>query len=270
MSLEEPNKIADTRNGPLIFNMHDQRVGRSLDTYGEWAESELSVFRQILRPGDTAVDVGAHIGVQTVSFAKMVGPTGRVFSLEPQRIMFQLLCANVQLNSLLNVGTFQVCAGSAMGQAVVPHIDYRKPGDFAAFVPGNYQQGDRVPVVPLDDMPLSACRLLKIDVEGAELPVLQGARKLLEKHRPVVFVENNETSTPSALIELLSTLDYRLFWHLDFYFNKENFKGVANDIFEGAFDVNLLAVPKAIDLKITNFTPVENADDTWQKALQRA
>lgn len=270
MSTESPNKLVKTRYGPFLVNGNDARVGRSLQTYGEWGESELSLLRQILRPGDLAIDVGAHIGVHTVSFAQAVGPSGRVFAIEPQRILCQMLCANVQMQSLFNVIVTQGAAAATSGQAIVPMIDYMQPGDFAALRLGAYENGERVPSFPLDELPINACRLVKIDVEGNELGVLQGARKLLLTHRPVVFVEANRPEDTTAMFELLVGLKYRLFWHLDFFFNKANSRGVTEDIFGGAFDVNIIGVPANIPLTATNLTPVDGPRDTWQEAMKRS
>ena len=55
-----------------------------MDTYGEWAEGELNLFLQIVRPGDIVLDVGANIGAFTVPLAKRVGMSGRIYAFEPQ------------------------------------------------------------------------------------------------------------------------------------------------------------------------------------------
>ena len=60
---------------------------RSLDVYGEFSEGETEIFRQIVRPGDIVLEVGANIGVHTVFLAKAVSPGGGVIALEPQRLV---------------------------------------------------------------------------------------------------------------------------------------------------------------------------------------
>ena len=82
----------------MLYNPRDMYIGRSLDLYGEFSEGEVEVFAQILREGDLALDLGANIGCHTVFMAKKVGDKGVVIAVEPQRLIFQLLSANVALN----------------------------------------------------------------------------------------------------------------------------------------------------------------------------
>src|SRR5579862_896137 len=102
------NRLKDCRHGRMLFNVNDQYVGRSLDLYGEYSEGEIDFFKQVVQPGDTVLEIGANIGSHTVFFAKAVGREGTVQAFEPQRLIFQTLCANIALNNLENVKTYQV------------------------------------------------------------------------------------------------------------------------------------------------------------------
>lgn len=77
----------------MLYNPTDTFIGRSLDLYGEFSEFESMLFTQILKPGMVAIDVGANIGCFTVPMAKRVGPNGLVVAIEPQRVIYQTLCA---------------------------------------------------------------------------------------------------------------------------------------------------------------------------------
>src|ERR1700742_1039122 len=101
------NHLKQARYGTLLYNINDLYVGRSIDLYGEFSQLEVVLFDQIIRPGDFIVDAGANIGSHTLFFARKVGPTGHVLAFEPQRIVFQTLCANMALNSIVNVECFQ-------------------------------------------------------------------------------------------------------------------------------------------------------------------
>ncbi len=149
------NRLKACRHGQMLFNVNDIYIGRSLDLYGEFSEGEIELFRQIVRPGGVVVEVGANIGTHTLFFAAQVGPTGVVLAFEPQRIVFQTLCANLALNSHSNVFAFQQAVGAAAGTVVVPSIDYRRSGNFGGLELGAYQQGEQVPVVTLDSFALS-------------------------------------------------------------------------------------------------------------------
>ncbi|HZK98573.1 MAG TPA: FkbM family methyltransferase [Caulobacteraceae bacterium] len=107
------NALAACRRGPMLYNRNDQYVGASLARYGEFSRGESDLFGQIVRPGATVVEGGANIGVHTVEFSQRVGPGGSVWAFEPQRIVFQTLCANLALNSCVNVRAFQAGLGVA-------------------------------------------------------------------------------------------------------------------------------------------------------------
>lgn len=110
------------RHGDMLFLRRDQYVGRSLERYGEFSELEGELFGQLLRPGHVVVEVGANIGAHTVHLAKLVGAGGTVFAFEPQRVIFQILCANVALNALFNVHTYHAGLGSETGTLKVPPL----------------------------------------------------------------------------------------------------------------------------------------------------
>src|SRR4029077_19152386 len=84
---------------------------------------EQELFQRVVHPGDLVVEVGANIGAHTVELARLVGSDGEVHAFEPQRIVFQTLCANVALNQLTNVRTLQAAVGAQCGTLLVPAID---------------------------------------------------------------------------------------------------------------------------------------------------
>src|SRR5688572_32765085 len=82
------------RHGIFAYNTNDLYISRSMDMYGEWCESEVALLLQVLKPGHVVLDVGANIGTHTVALATHVTAAGTVYAVEPQRLTFQLLCAN--------------------------------------------------------------------------------------------------------------------------------------------------------------------------------
>src|SRR3954469_8060635 len=94
------NHLRDCRHGPMLFNINDKYIGRSLELYGEFSEPEITLLTSYLRPTDTVVEVGANVGAHTVPRAQAVSGGGEVVAFEPQRLIFQTLCANLALNSI--------------------------------------------------------------------------------------------------------------------------------------------------------------------------
>src|SRR5687767_11609897 len=93
-----PLRVKMCKHAVMMYYSNDEYIGRSLDLYGEFSEGETELFQQIVRPGMTVIDAGANIGIHTVYFATAAGPTGRVFAIEPQRVIFHALCGNIALN----------------------------------------------------------------------------------------------------------------------------------------------------------------------------
>lgn len=234
------NELKLCRYGQMLFNRYDMYIGRSLQLYGEFSEGECEVFRQIVRRGNTVVEVGANIGAHTVPLAQFAGPEGRVVAFEPQRIVFQTLCANVALNSLINVHCMQQAVGSEPGSIVVPHINYQSENNFGGLGLGSFTRGERVPLVTIDSLELGACDFVKLDVEGMEREALLGAQKTIEKFKPVLYVENDREDRSDALVRTLDGFGYAMYWHLPPYFNPKNFAGNSENIFENLVSKNMI------------------------------
>jgi FkbM family methyltransferase len=239
-------RIKQCRHGRMLYNVNDIYVGRSLDLYGEYSEGETELFAQIVQSADIVVEVGANIGTSTVWFAKQVAPTGVVIAFEPQRVVFQMLCANVALNALSNVNTLQQAVGAERGSINVPMIETNAPNNFGGLelnMP-NAPRGQQVPLVRLDDLRLSRCKLLKVDVEGMELAVLQGAAATIRAIRPVLYVENDRPASSAALVKFIDSLGYDAYWHRPPLFNPNNFFGNAQNVFPNIVSINMVCVPK--------------------------
>jgi len=259
-----PVTLKQCRHGPLLFLNSDQYVGRSLLVYGEFSELEANLFTQIVRPGQTIVEIGANIGAHTVHLAQLVGPGGKIHAFEPQRIIFQILCANIALNGLFNVHTHHAGAGSTAGHLQVPPLNYAEEGNFGGLSLSDAAIGEVVPIVRLDDMALASLSVLKVDVEGMEYQVLDGARDTIAQHRPLIYVENDRQDKSPALIGLLMELGYTMYWHLPKLYNPANFAGNADDIFPGIISINLLCIPNESQIAINGFKKVESPNDFWK------
>jgi FkbM family methyltransferase len=141
--------------------------------------------------GSTVVDVGANIGYNTLHAARLAGRRGRVLAIEPTPDNLAVLRRNVTAADVLNVTIEPVAAGSARGtrdlfvRGAVSAVNSLFPLSCYASVTDILQ----VPVVPLDELVDGAVDVVKIDVEGAELDVLEGMSRLLRRPHVVLIVE---------------------------------------------------------------------------------
>ena len=237
------NRVKACRHGTLLYNIHDQYIGRALHEYAEFSQLEVELFEKILAPGQTVVDAGANIGAHTVYFCKAVGPRGRVHAFEPQRVVFQALCANLALNSIQHGFAHHAALGDSAGSITVDTPDYAEENNFGGMSLGDWTQGEQVALVTIDSLALDACHFMKIDVEGMEQAVIRGARETLARHRPVLYVENDRAAQARALVRQLEALDYRLYWHLPPYFNPDNHAGNPVNVFGNIASRNMLCIP---------------------------
>lgn len=259
------NTLSKCRHGWMLYHGSDQYIGRGLRKYGEFSEGEVALFRQILRPGDLVVEAGANFGAHTVAMAQMVGEQGCIIAFEPQRLVFQAMVTNVALNSLLNVMTVQAGLGAQPGALKVPVLNPAKGHNFGGFNISNHNTGEEVPVQIVDSLNLNRCRLIKVDVEGMECEVLEGARNTIARLRPVLYVENDRAENSQRLIALIQSLNYKLWWHLPRMFNPNNFRGDSENIFGNIVSVNMLCLPQEVQT-VVDLPEIKTPGDNWRNA----
>ena len=185
----------------------------------EW--DELRYLRLKLRPGDVFIDVGANIGLWTLVAATAVGPSGRVFSFEPNPTTFERLSENIKLNGKASrVEAFPKAVSA--GERMVLFVCERQHNLSAISSSGSDLHTTKVSTLTLDrlltnDLVASRLEGIKLDTEGHELEALQGASGLIEKRRPWLIVEFNTTLLPSNALgdwpvyRLLAEKRYRPF-----------------------------------------------------------
>ena len=262
ITLPSPHlRLKHCRHGIMLYSARDRYVGGSLDRYGEFSELEAQLFTGLVRPGMLVVEVGSNIGAHTVHLAKLVGENGGVVAFEAQRVIFQMLCANLALNGIENTDAKCMAVGAAPGEIMVPRLDYRGDNNFGGIALGG-DDGDAVEMIAIDNLLLPACHLMKIDVEGMEKQVLEGARQTIGRFRPYLYVEDDRIDKHAELITTLFDLEYRLWWHLPWLYNPGNFAGDPENLFPGIASFNLICLPReSAPEEIEGGVEVKSADE---------
>jgi FkbM family methyltransferase len=155
---------------------------------GHYEEHLSAVFEKYCTSGMTVVDVGANLGYYSLLASRLVGPTGRVVALEPNSENCRLLLSSLRLNESSNVQLLPVAADKAAGWAYYStHVGSNggliDDGDLLS------HPGIVVPTFRLDDLVEGPVGFLKMDVEGAEGRVVEGATRLIARDRPVITTE---------------------------------------------------------------------------------
>lgn len=235
------------RHGVMSFFEQDEYVGRSFKEYGEYVEAEFTAINKLLKPGNNVVEVGANIGAFTVPMAKAVGPEGLVVAYEPQWQSHELLYRNVRDNDLLDcTRTYDRAVSKRKYRTTIADLEKLGHDNFGRVELSS--EGRGVNVIRLDDeellKALDKLRLIKIDAEGHELSVLRGAEELIEKHRPVLYVESDREDKHAKLLGWIIDHNYRCYWHCPWLFNPDNFDKNENNVFFNTVSANVLCVPE--------------------------
>lgn len=212
--------LVKVQNHKMYVNPRDLPLGRSLATLGIYEALETHLFRSLLHPGMTIVDIGANVGYYTLIAAELVANEGKVYAFEPDPTNYELLNRNVELNGYQNVETVQRAVSDSSG-TVTLYIDKTNFGNRSMGKSNIVDDGGEVEVVTvsLDDFfesKMGGCRVdvLKIDAQGAEGLIFNGARNTLRRHSPKIFMEfepdmlRNLGTDPIALLQQFASLGY--------------------------------------------------------------
>ena len=272
-SVADPYLLVAARRGTMLVNRNDIYMGQAYLQYGECCELETLFLLSMVRLPGLVIEVGSNMGVHTVPMAAELARQGRsapgsLLALEPQPVIFQQLCANLALNGLMNVTALPYACGRETGAITFEAPDYRSSGNFGGTEMGcNGRESAgptqlppltaRLPTrltvqcVKLDDLvPEGEVGLIKIDVEGLELEVLQGSAGILARCRPVLYVENDRPGRSQQLIQHLLDLDYRLWWHIPALFNPDNIRGTPINHYPNVCSFNMLCIPRGSPIHV--------------------
>jgi FkbM family methyltransferase len=187
---------------PILFWGKKQYYSYAVPKF--W-EADVEPIKCFIRPGDSAIDLGANIGWYTTVLSRLVGERGKVYAVEPIPETFTLLSSVIEKLGLTNVTLFNCAVSDSNGSAVmeVPKHEYGGANFYMAHIvsgKGSELSLDKfeVPLRPLDSLipgELSkGVTFVKCDVEGHELAVLKGASHFFEKVKPAMMIEVTGTA----------------------------------------------------------------------------
>ena len=236
-----PNVLVSTDHGPMIVNRFDNNpltgIGGFLMKHGNNNTVEASFTFEILKDVENPVviDVGANIGTYATWIARWLEPRGgEIHCFEPQGPIFQILCGNIAINNLFNAYTYNLAVGKQETIIETNNIEYRAGvNSFGAFtltdttLPegriNKLETTQRIKMTTLDrfveDYALRKVDFIKIDAEGLDIDVLDGAQETIQRFGPDLYVEylnlgptGEEASSSLGLVKLshyLRELGYR-------------------------------------------------------------
>ena len=177
------------------FDLHPTKRGLSeeLAMFGTHEPLATSSYLEFVKPGDQVIDVGSNIGYWLLLAASKIGTSGRILGFEPVPAVFEILKRNIQHAGYSNVELYPWAIGSKAGNAEFYQSKIPNWGsliqDNRLLPTGSYQVSVKKLDDILDDHPSLRPTILRMDVEGAELMVLEGARRIVSRFKPSLCVE---------------------------------------------------------------------------------
>ncbi|MDA0874727.1 MAG: FkbM family methyltransferase, partial [Bacteroidetes bacterium] len=182
------------------------------------------VFKALVSRSTTFLDIGANLGLYSV-LARAYNPDARVLSFEPLPAAYAFLQQNLALNGLTDIDTFPLAVSDVTGSATFhapfnPKFAYLRShlggtGSLDEKASTENREAITVPTARLDDILKSGrtgpISLIKLDTEGTEDRVIQGAKETIRSHRPLILCEVLHGRIEAALDQLLDELDYAVF-----------------------------------------------------------
>ncbi|MDP3181551.1 MAG: FkbM family methyltransferase [Desulfobaccales bacterium] len=189
--------------------------------YGHYHERyEADLVQRLLDADEVFWDIGANVGYFSLVAATALNNSGQILAFEPGRLAYERLLDNISLNPFTNIKTFQLAVAATEGEAVLYLSADIADSSASLYHPGKEPAGRQVCMtISLDkflvEQGLRPPGFLKIDVEGAELAVLQGAPNLIAAYTPLLLMEMEEKNLAAAgaskadIQQLLTGYGYR-------------------------------------------------------------
>lgn len=174
-----------------LLLLKDDMFTISLEHNNFYEEHFTNFAKLVLKEGDVALDIGANLGYHTITMAELVGNTGMVCAFEPQRIIYQQLNANIFLNGLDNIYTFNVAVGDEFKTVYIDPPNYHNIIHMITNIGNtsiNYNNGVQVEQIVLNQ-DINKLNFIKLDIQGSELNALKGMSENIKKYKPYIFIE---------------------------------------------------------------------------------
>ena len=200
----------------IYIDLMDCGVSRHV-LFSTYEAKETNIIREYLKPGSVFIDIGANIGWYTIQASHWVGEKGIVMAFEPRPSTFEYLSKSIQENGFRNVRLFNIALSNAPGHLNLMKVDGQRNTGGSYLGTG---VGIEVPLRTLDQLSEGLDRLdmIKMDVEGWEPMVIEGARKTIEKYKPIIvseissdFLQDRVSLSASTFIQSVNALGYRCY-----------------------------------------------------------
>jgi FkbM family methyltransferase len=235
-------KTTETRFGEMSYFVGDYYIGKSLELYGEYSWGEVELLSKVVKPGWTIVSGGANIGALTVPLAKLCDSHVKVYAFEPQPEVYRVLEINTL--GMHNVSISDCALWSSCGETRMRMLRELEHPNIGGLIINDTGGSHVARSVALDVwLQGEDVDLIFLDIEGCEVEALKGARKTVERCRPVLYVEDHP-GYRSNVSSYVRSLGYFVYAHRPLLFSRDNWKGHPESFFGDVASFNSLCIPK--------------------------
>lgn len=236
---------------------NDKIISNSLINYGEYQQHEIDLLLTLISDQDIVFDIGANIGYHTTAFSSRAK---QVYSFEAHPIHFEMLEKNTA--TLKNCTIKNIAVSDSSGKLNISDFDILEKNNYGAVLIDS--EGVLVECESIDNMKIPTPQLVKIDVEGHEVNVLNGMQNLLKNNKPLVYFEAQETNDLPEIYKLLDDLNYSMNWCVVRNYSSDNYRNNQTNIFGNTAIFSILAYQKDYH-NVHQWLPVQGPNDNWQR-----
>lgn len=233
-----PFVLVSSGHGTLIVNRNDYQMVNDESGYGlgfqifntsyfdpeevDTVLTMLNLRKHYFGEGVFGIDCGANIGIHTIEWARHMATWGKVIAFEAQERIYYALAGNVAINNCFNAKVVYAAVGACVGHIDIPTLDYNQPSSFGSFELRKSEKNEfigqtvdfspeamkTINMVSIDSLKSPRVDFIKIDVEGMELEVLEGAKETIENFKPQMLIEAIKVDK-QKLIQILEEWGYQ-------------------------------------------------------------
>jgi len=214
-------------NAPRDIIINSMKLGKIFEP------EIVNAAKQHIKEGTVVLDVGANLGQMAILFSRLVGPEGSIYAFEADDYIYNILDLNIKANNIANIKPICKAVYNKTGNTMLyPVQDFKKFDSYGSYgLDPNANEGRKVETITIDSLNIQEpISFMKVDVQGSDLFVLEGAMETIKRNKMPILFEYEEQFN-----ELFQTTweDYSGF-----------IESISYRIAMTIYDINYLIVPK--------------------------
>lgn len=243
------NYLPKKYNGlKFLLNTHEY-IGWNIFFLGEYEPETNLILEEFIKPDMIVIEAGANNGSESVLIGRLIDSDGHLYAFEPFETISRKLKINLLLNQMekkVTIESFALGSDTETVEFYLPSKNASNQGEASKFKFKSFSDSIRVKQITLDDWviqnKIKKVDFIKMDVQGAELDILVGAKNVLQSMKPVIYLEADEIQTSNSKTSLKDIFQVLSINHYDVYLIQEKNRRALN--MQNLESGNWLALPK--------------------------